>query len=257
VLIIYIYILLIGSLNVSSQNLKLSSKFWSELLIDELNLKIKILDISENNLKTLPVEIYSMLNIKTIHSRKCILQKISNLDHLIKLTQIDFENNDLEAGSLSILPSSLKILNLSSNHFITIPPAFENLINLIDINMSCNRITSTNGIGLLISLTTINLDDNNLEEISDDIENCTQLIRLSLKRNNLSFKSKLKPDIQSLPEGLFNMTPLDTLSLDGNNLLLKEDLLKMKGIDNLLERRKKLKDKNMGTMSNHSLFGLD
>lgn len=220
-------------------------------------MKIKILDISDNYLKTLPIEIYSMLNLKTIHSKKCILQKISNLDHLLKLTTIDFENNDLEVGSLATLPSSLKTLNLSFNHFLTIPPTFDSLINLIDLNMSNNRLKCTNGVGVLISITTINFDDNDIEEISDDIENCTQLIRLSIRRNNISFKSKLNPDNQSFPEGLFIKTPLDTLLLEGNKLLLKEDLLKMKGIDNLLERRKKLKDKNMGALSNHSLFGLD
>lgn len=227
------------------------------MTVDGLHLKMKTLDISGNAVKGLPVELYSMINLKTLHATRCNIQRVSDLSALDKLNLLDLDKNDLEIDVLGHLPVSLLRLNLSNNHFSGLPPSIINLLNLTELNLSGNRIESIEGIGALSSLIIIILDNNQLMEIPMDASNLTKLRQISLKNNR--FKKKSIAGLQSIPALFFTLTNVDNIDLSGNSELLKADLMGFDGVETFIERRKKTKDKSLqgGAITSLDLFGLD
>ena len=176
-----------GVLSLKNIELKASSSVWGKIAATGLSAKLKTLDISGNNLKTLPPEIYEMENLKTLHCSRCNVQYTHDMSALTRLNSIDLDNNDLESHVLAALPHSLVKLNICNNHFASIPTsAFAELGNLIELNLSGNRITSVEGVGVLTRIQILFLDDNRLQELSIDMAMCSSLKHLSVKNNLIS-----------------------------------------------------------------------
>ena len=240
------------------QDLKPCSSVWHKIIAGGLHLVIRTLDVSGNSVKGLPVEIYTMINLKILHASRCSIQRVSDLTALDRLVQLDLDRNDLEVDVLFPLPVSLLRANFSNNHFSGLPPALGNLINLTELNLSGNRIESLLGIGSLISLVNLTLDNNQISELPADASNLIKLRQISLKNNRFGGKSISYPDQQSIPASFFQMTLVDSLNLTGNLDLEKSDLLKFDGIEDFIERRKKSKGKSLhgGAMTDFEIFGL-
>lgn len=226
---------------------------------DGLHLVIKTIDVSGNSVKGLPVEFYTMVQLKILHASRCSIQRVSDLSALDRLLQLDLDRNDLEVDVLGPLPISLLRVNFAHNHFSGLPPALNNLINLTELNLTGNRIESIIGIGSLVSLVNLNLDNNQILELPEDASNLTKLRQISLKSNRISRKSVSNPDQQSIPASFFQMTLVDSINLTGNLDLKKSDLFMFNGIEDFIERRKKSKAKSMhgGAMTDFEIFGLN
>ena len=224
--------------------MKPNSSVWGKIMADGTFVKIKTLDISENMLKTLPNEIFSMVNTKTLIASRCNLQRIPNMQTLDKLTNLTLDNNDLEAGGFGLLPVSILKLNLSFNHLQSFPVSITTLTELIELDLCNNRLDTIEGIGNLINLVVLVLDDNNLKGLNNEFGALTKIKRLSVKRNKLGPRSKEDSNEQSISAELFTNTNLDDLNLEGNTKLTKAHVLSMNGIDAFMERRRKSKDKN-------------
>ena len=252
------YALKTGALNICSMSLSPTSSIWPKLEEGEYADKIKSLDMSDNKLKTLPPEILSLFNLKTLKAVKCSLKNTSNLSSLSNLTNVAYCDNALEVDSLGILPLSLTKLDLSRNQFSGFPSILSNLVNLLEINLSYNKLESTIGIGVLVNLREANFDNNFIVELSIDIQNLKYIKSISLKNNRIS-KKAVSHEGQSIPEVVFTESSLEKLDLSGNSLLTKEDLLQFSGVSIFLERRKKNKDKHLqgGGYLDFSIFGLD
>lgn len=220
---------------------------------------MKTIDISGNAVKALPVEIYSMIQLRILHGSRCSIQRVSNLSLLDRLTQLDLDKNDLEVDVLGPLPPSLLRLNLSNNHFSGLPPALNNLVNLTELNLSGNRIESIAGVGILVALQVLTLDSNQIGEIPEDAAKLVRLKQVSLKNNRMGKMSISNPEKQSIPASFFSLTQVDTINLTGNNNLNKSDVLGFIGIDVFIERRRKSKEKSLqgGAMTDFELFGLE
>jgi len=163
---------------------------------------------------------------------------------LQRLVTLNLDNNDLESVCLAQLPVTLQRLNLCNNHFVTIPTGGLNgLVHLTELNLSGNRLNSTDGIGALIALVDLNVDNNNLTEVSEDLVLCVKLKHLSLRNNKISAKGN--EGQQSIPEQVFIETLLDNIDLSGNAMLSKAMVWNFEGIDTFLERRKVSKTKNL------------
>ena len=90
-----------GILNLSGLDLKTSSSIWSRISADEnLTAKIKVLTISRNELKTMPVDIFDLRNIRKLHVSYCSLQRIEFIARLQQLVHLDLDHNDLEEQSI-------------------------------------------------------------------------------------------------------------------------------------------------------------
>lgn len=199
-----------------------------------------------------------MVQLKSLFISGCAVQYVNNLEGLEKLTKLKLDHNDLEQDKLGALPATLITLNLSFNHFSSLPAVLNSLVNLVSLEMQNNRIESLYGIELLVSLEDINLDDNLLCDLPEQICALTKLKKISLARNRFTKVSSTRPGEQSIPAALLQNSALDHIELAGN-AITKADVLKFDGIDKFLERRQALKDKNFsgGALMEVSLFGLD
>lgn len=217
-------------------------------------------------MKTVPTEVYGLINLKTLIITNCSIQKTFTMVNMDRLTILKVSNNDLETSSikddtvdsLAPLPVSLQQLDISSNHYKELPRSIFVLVNLIELNLNTNRITSLIGIGSLINLIDLFLDDNMISELPEEMSKMTKIKKISLKRNQINRLSVSKSDSQSIPSSLFTSTGILNIDLEGN-LLNKSDIMNFEGVDSFLERRKSLKNKALsgGGLNDNSLFGLE
>ena len=205
-------------------------------------------------LKSIPVEVYQLINLKTLIASKCSLQSTYDLSALTKLSYLKLDKNDLEHDKLGNLPISLTKINIEGNHLTHLPPTLLSAFKIITLELSGNRLISLDGIGELVNLLDLYIDDNLLEYLPEEVSLLSKLKKLSAKRNKLTIAPN-KPQI--IPTSFLVHSMVENIDLEGNQLT-KAEVLSLEGMDQFLERRKALKDKNMngGALQDYSVFGL-
>lgn len=187
--------------------------------------------------------IYHLRELR-LFCRKENFQPLAFLHHLQKLSISSSQLDSLE-GTLKKL-TSLRVLNLCSNHWETTQEKINTLINdeisqmthLTDINLSVDYPTNTvtfEGVSTLTNLTTLNLSRNSLTKLPD-FSNLTNLTTLILSYNPLKIfppfigqltrlqtlqlqgGPKTQGDLTSLPPQIGNLTNLQTLELQNNQI---------------------------------------
>jgi len=243
-----------GVLNLSDGDL--ADGVWQRIRDEELQQKIKTLDVSGNQMKTLPGEVNTLENMKTLHASRCGIQRVPALSSLSKLAVLSLDKNDLE--TVAALPMSLTRLSLASNHIATFPTALASLVAVAELDLSSNRLESLTGIGGMTGLVSLTLDGNCLCELPEEAGRLLKLRQISLKNNRFS-KKAFSHDGQSKPASFFVQTLVDTIDLGGNPGLTKALVLDFDGVQSFVERRKKAKDKSLqgGALTDFNLFGLD
>jgi hypothetical protein len=185
-------------------------------------------------------------------------------------------SNNMSLPPLPVIPS-LKQLKLNHNQIHTIPPQLYSplLVKLELLDLSNNNIeVLPTGIQHLVSLQQLNLDHNALLSLPNEIGTLSKLKSLSLQYNqiqhflhddNRTTKHKTTTttsitttSTQPLPESLFTDTALIDLNLAGNPMT-NTQLNEFQGFSTFLERRQKLKSKNIygGALTDLSVCGLD
>jgi hypothetical protein len=247
-----------GVLNLAGQGLNSGAKTWTALSHEAMVGKIRSVDVCNNPLKTLPVEIYGLVGMKTLKASNCKLHTLYDLTSCIKLASLKLDCNELAAEAVGALPVSIGTCNLSNNRFDRLPPALLTLTMLIELELSGNRICSLEGIGELVALQALSLDDNCLVEIGVELSLLVRLRRLSLKNNRIGLHA-VSFQGQSIAAEVFQLTSLDSIDLSGNTSLRNVDVFKFEGVEGYLERRKQVQDKALsgGALSDQSLFGLE
>ncbi len=173
--------------------------------------KIENLLLNRNNLRKVPLFIYSSKSLKSLHLGE---NKISSLSELIgNLTSLRVLG--LGFNSLTTLPRSigklalLENLYISSNKLINIPDSIGNLKSLQIFYLLHNQLFDLpNSIGNLKSLRVLDLRNNYLNSLPDSIGNLTYLEELYLGKNQLS----------SIPKSIRKLTSLKILYLSDNPL---------------------------------------
>lgn len=231
---------------------------WLELGTPGMVTKLKTLDLSGNSFKTIPIEVYGLINLKSLFLTSCSIQYTNNMCNMVKLTKLKLDHNDLEVDKIGTMPESLNTLDLSFNHLNGLPAILNGLTNLMYLDLSSNRIESLYGIDGLPGLVNLIMDDNLLVELPESICLLVKLKKLSLIRNRF-IKNATTRSGQSIPVGLLENTELDNIDLTGNVSISKADVMGFIGIEKFLQRRQALKDKNFqgGALSDTTLFGLD
>jgi Leucine-rich repeat (LRR) protein len=221
---------------------------------------LKVLDVSKNDLKSFPPEIASLTQIKTFICSQCDLQRTIDISHVQTLTKIELDGNNLEETTLRPLPITLVRVNLSHNHFTSLTNSIiRDLVNLTELDLSFNRLETTEGLGTLVKVNILLLDNNLICELSEDLAGLISLRRISLKNNRIGRKSVRQPDKYSIPESFLTNSSVEKIDLSGNTNLRNADLLQFDGMDVFLERRNKAAEKQFstGAMVSFSVFGLD
>lgn len=221
--------------------------------------KLKTLDLSGNDLKTVPVEVYQLVNIKSLFMSGCNIQYTNDLRVLPRLVKLKLDHNDLEVDKIGPISPTVTMLNLSFNHLTGIPAVLTGLVNLITLDLSSNRIESLYGIDALVALVEVTLDDNRLVELPESICVLVKLRRISLARNRIGKYAVTRPGQQSIPAALLENSELDHIDLSGNPGICRADVMSFAGVDQFLARRQALKDKNFsgGALTDGTLFGLE
>lgn len=282
-----------GVLNLAGQRLKPggNSAIWIKLSSAAMIEKLRGLDISGNELKAIPVEVYGLVGLKGLTATKCGLHYTLPMENLTRLTQLRLDHNNLEEQNLGTMPPELKELDLSYNHFHSMPPSLLSLGKTLKVlNLSFNQLTSLDGVQVLVSLIELNLESNLLTALPESMGQLISLQKLSVANNRLepkvpsntssSSKSGSSTDIaatqqergtqespmtpecvcewrQSIPRALFEDTALTSLDLTGNAALTKDVVIAFEGVDAYEARWKAIKDRNFsgGAMMDSALFG--
>ncbi|XP_069466350.1 leucine-rich repeat-containing protein 47 isoform X2 [Ambystoma mexicanum] len=155
-------------------------------------LALKVLDLSCNQLTTLPEQL-------------CSLPELSTLN--------------LSCNRLKSLPAGLRrsprlaVLNLSRNELTTFPPGFfsQELPLLSTLSASENQIEELSAdIGLLPALKSLDLSSNKLTEIPSELADCTKLKEINFKGNKLKDKR-----LEKMVNGCQTKSVLDYLRVGG------------------------------------------
>jgi hypothetical protein len=173
------------------------------------------LDLSDNELKNLPITI----------------------TNLFKLKQLLIDKNNFVYFPKTITKLiNLQKLNFNYNELISLPDSIEKLINLKDLRLVHNNLKSLpEGIFKLTRLQKLKLGYNKLRSLSKTIDNLNNLQTLYINNNKLT----------SLPETIGNLVNLNRLDLSNNQLItipasIKNipnlNILDLKGNPHLLPR---------------------
>jgi Leucine-rich repeat (LRR) protein len=177
------------------------------------------LDLSENNLMTLPSSIFKLTNLLEIHlfSNPADL-RTGEIEAFLRVNEARKENlNDLELSELglSTMPkgiaqlSNLKRLDLYGNYISDLGEEIYLLKGLEQLDISGNRITKiSDKISNLKNLTSLYAYGNLLTKIPKEIGQLKKLEALSLSSNK----------ILSLPKELANINSLYSLLLNNNEI---------------------------------------
>jgi len=249
---------------------------------------LKTLDVSKNKIKKLGIKLASLKELKSLNCDDNLLEanEMSLISSLTKLQSLSLGGNQLGEPSTKTtrkkssssskiitneannkfppLPPSLKQLKLNNNNFLNIPSIlYESnnnyfcLTKLEKLDISNNNLAVLpEEISNLLNLSELNADDNAIVELPNGIGELKKLKTLSLKNNQISAGER-KKSYQPLPELLFTNTLLIDLNLH-NNPLSSTQFNEMNGTDSFLERRKKIKTKNIygGALTNLDVCGL-
>jgi len=209
----------------------------------------------------------SNVNLEHLELYQNLVKKIDNIKHLTKLTTLDLSFNKIRTttylgscpfSDLSMLYLSsnkieemqglfhltnLKMLELGSNRIRVVPPETENLVNLEQLWLGKNKISSM-ALPPLPKLRHLSLQNNRLE-VWDPIffSNVSGITHLYLGFNNL-------PD---LPEDFVKLLDLQEIDLAKNAIKSIRPLPELKCLEELWMNDNQINDlseiRNLSTMS--------
>jgi len=250
--------------------------------------KTNILSITEHGLEEIPPQVYQLTALRTLDISKNKIQSLGRISTLSELKSLNCDENALATSSLSLisklsklqtlslgknrlenpanrtfpaLPPKLKQLKMPGNSFSSIPKQICNpKLPLEKLDLSSNNLAAIPPeIRNLASLIELNLDNNVIVSLPTEVGHLKKLKALSLKNNYIQVKSThfSESNPQPIPASLFTDTLLIDFNLHGNKLTSTQ-LNEFDGFGVFMERRKKVKTKNLygGALVDMSVCGL-
>ncbi|MEG4864172.1 MULTISPECIES: leucine-rich repeat protein [unclassified Microcoleus] len=188
---------------------------------------LRSIDLSSNPFGTMPELLLEMKQLESLNLTRIGLTAIpEDLGKLSNLTRLYLSENQITAipedlGQLS----NLTQLNLMSNQITSIPEDLGQLSNLTELDLHNNQITSIpKVIGQLSNLTRLSLSDNQITSIPDDLGQLSNLTKLVLSYNQIT----------SIPDDLGQLSNLTQLYLTVNQITsIPEDLGQLSNLTRL------------------------
>eukprot|EP01082_Thalassiosira_pseudonana_P012242 g10979.t1 g10979 contig46:143771-144988(-) len=252
--------------------------------------KTNVLSLTEHGLEEIPAEVYRLTSLRTLDLSKNKISSLGKVSQLKELKSFNCDENVLTSSELAPLSNLTKLQSLSlgknrlenpSNQaFPSLPPTIKQLkiygnslssipkqicdpkMKLLEkLDLSFNNLAAVPiEICNLSALTDLNLDNNVIVSLPKEVGLLKKLKTLSLRNNYIQVKSTNFSDSsnpQPIPASVFEDTLLIDLNLHGNKLSSTQ-LNEFEGFNAFLERRKKVKTKNLygGAMTDMGVCGL-
>lgn len=219
----------------SLSGLDLSTNLLASLPPEIGLLNLRIVDLDNNHLKSLPEEFAALSNLTRLTMAKNKLTTIpSTIFALRELTHLDLRLNQLVNPIPPIISrlERLQTLNLSFNQIKSFPLVLASLPSLTDLNLSSNGMSEFKSkLNSMNELTFLRLANNNLTELPSDVGKLTVLMELDLSHNSLlhlppelgklTYLGKLDCQhnkITDLPIGLTGIECLHVFNLSHNRI---------------------------------------
>lgn len=198
------------------------------MIINLSNKNITKLDLSNQNLKVFPKEIFELKNLRKLNLSNNQIKEIpKEIENLKLLNTLDLSNNKISGLYSNFFNLKfLKILNFNNNKIKILPRQISNLKLLTNLYLSNNLIKELpSEFYELKKLKELDISRNEIKSISEKIGNLTELKKLWL--NNLDIVNFPADKIKSLP----NLASLYCFSSQNINIQNKTyfDLTKIKG----------------------------
>ncbi|QLE57703.1 leucine-rich repeat domain-containing protein [Nostoc sp. TCL26-01] len=167
--------------------------------------------VSGNNLKTLPLELLSLANLRKLdisgNPLKSIPDVVTQILHLEELILIRVQLTEIPEAIANL--TNLTLLDLRDNQITEIPEAIAKLIHLTQFYLSRNQITQIpEAIANLTNLTQFYLNSNQITQIPEAIANLTNLTQFYLNSNQIT----------QIPEAIAKLTNLTQFYLNSNQI---------------------------------------
>jgi hypothetical protein len=200
------------------------------------------IDLSNQNLKEIPKEIFELKNLKKLILRNNKIKIIpAEIEKLKRLETLDLSGNNISTFYAKICTlQNLQILNLNNNQLKNIPFQITNLKKLKSFHLANNKLDAvSNHIFSLQSLRELDISNNKIEIINgfENLKNLKKLWLNNLKIHNFSIQS------------IINLKDLNALYCFSNdnyeNIILDvhyKKLISIKG--NCIEEFKKIVKEN-------------
>ena len=208
--------------------LKIWLRYSNNWIVWLKHIKELELDLSSNQLKTLPESVGNLVNLTQLDlSRNKLNTLPESVTKLTNLTQLNLSRNKLETlpESVTKLKTNLTGLYLSFNQLETLPKSVTKLTNLTQLDLSFNQLkTLPESVTKLTNLTQLGLNSNQLENLPESVTKLSDLTGLYLSFNQL----------ETLPESVTNLSNLTRLYLISNQLeTLPESVGNLKNLTQL------------------------
>ncbi|KAL4491946.1 hypothetical protein ABPG72_008367 [Tetrahymena utriculariae] len=182
---------------------------YSETLEQKLATALKngFLSIQKSNSTELSPKIFEVANLKTLVASQNMLKEIpDSIGKLVNLRVVQFSEcgltNDVISDKLFSLP------------------------NLVELNLSKNKLTSIHLIVNLPELQRLDISYNNIVELPEDIEKCQKLQLMNVQNNYINF----------FPHNFTKLVNLKRILISGNQFEKDaEDALKSNGVEGLFK----------------------
>lgn len=198
------------------------------MIINLSNKNITKLDLSNQNLKVFPKEIFELKNLRKLNLSNNQIKEIPReIENLKLISNIDLSNNKISGLYSNFFNLRfLKVLNFNNNKIKILPRQISNLKLLTNLYLSNNNIKELPPeFYELTKLKELDISRNGIKNISEKIGNLNDLKKLWI--NNLEIENFPVNEIKSLP----NLTSLYCFS--SQNINIKNttyfDLTKIKG----------------------------
>mmetsp|Transcript_20609 Transcript_20609/g.21389 ORF Transcript_20609/g.21389 Transcript_20609/m.21389 type:complete len:286 (-) Transcript_20609:25-882(-) len=202
-------------------------------------IQANVISVHNNKLSSLPN--FFMSNTTGLKKLVCSKNQFTEIPQIVfnqvTIKTLDFSNNQINSLSYFLSNiSNLTELVMSNNQISKVPSCVVEMSQLQLVDLSNNNLTTYQKEFVLMRTHTLILSNNKIEKFEEpdskeDWKSNERLMTLDLGGNLLS----------EVPSGLLKNSSVALLNLKGNKISYY-DLKKVDGFEQLMERRKKVKD---------------